>query len=105
MQKKVLMALEDAGIFTSGGLVKDKVQYYLASEVVLKDFDPISFISFIVLQSNSKELICIDLSTKLIGSIDKIGRKMTRDFERSRGSSLLEQSSITKSFSPSLSLS
>lgn len=25
MQKKVLLALEDAGIFTSGGLVKDKV--------------------------------------------------------------------------------
>lgn len=25
VQKKVLLALEDAGIFTSGGLVKDKV--------------------------------------------------------------------------------
>lgn len=25
MQKKVLSALEDAGVFTSGGLVKDKV--------------------------------------------------------------------------------
>lgn len=25
MQKKVLLALEDAGVFTSGGLVKDKV--------------------------------------------------------------------------------
>ena len=25
MQKKVILALEDAGFFTSGGLVKDKV--------------------------------------------------------------------------------
>ena len=25
MQKRVLLALEDAGVFTSGGLVKDKV--------------------------------------------------------------------------------
>lgn len=26
LQKKVLAALEDAGIFTSGGLIKDKVK-------------------------------------------------------------------------------
>jgi hypothetical protein len=26
MQRKVLQALEDAGVFTSGGLVKDKVK-------------------------------------------------------------------------------
>jgi hypothetical protein len=26
LQKKVLQALEDAGVFTSGGLVKDKVK-------------------------------------------------------------------------------
>lgn len=25
LQKRVLLALEDAGVFTSGGLVKDKV--------------------------------------------------------------------------------
>lgn len=29
MQKKALVALEDAGIFTSGGLVKDKVRSVL----------------------------------------------------------------------------
>lgn len=28
VQKKVLLALEDAGIFTSGGLAKDKVRIY-----------------------------------------------------------------------------
>lgn len=29
LQKKVLAALEDAGIFTSGGLIKDKVKVVL----------------------------------------------------------------------------
>lgn len=29
MQKKVLVALEDAGIFTSGGIIKDKVKQVL----------------------------------------------------------------------------
>ena len=28
MQKRVLVALEEAGVFTSGGLVKDKVCEY-----------------------------------------------------------------------------
>lgn len=29
LQKKVLVALEDAGVFTSGGLIKDKVKAVL----------------------------------------------------------------------------
>lgn len=32
LQRKVLLALEDAGIFTSGGLVKDKVYKCVFSE-------------------------------------------------------------------------
>lgn len=34
MQKKVLMALEAAGVFTSGGLVKDKVMAYCVYMII-----------------------------------------------------------------------
>jgi len=37
LQKRVLVALEEAGVFTSGGLVKDKVCHvnYLLASVAL----------------------------------------------------------------------
>lgn len=36
MQRNVLLALEDAGVFTSGGLVKDKVIFVLISGSILE---------------------------------------------------------------------
>ena len=41
MQVKVLQALETAGIFTSGGLVKDKVQISRTLFVLAKSFPAI----------------------------------------------------------------
>lgn len=41
MQKKVLLALEDAGVFTSGGLVKDKVKLKGPDIILLQE--PIQF--------------------------------------------------------------
>lgn len=40
VQKRVLLALEDAGVFTSGGLVKDKVHKFVLVLIfiVLKQF-------------------------------------------------------------------
>lgn len=35
-QKKVLLALEDAGVFTSGGLVKEKVGIWVDSTLIKK---------------------------------------------------------------------
>lgn len=32
LQKRVIVALEDAGVFTSGGLVKDKVCEYAPNQ-------------------------------------------------------------------------
>ena len=41
MQAKVLQALETAGVFTSGGLVKDKVQISRTLFVLAKSFPAI----------------------------------------------------------------
>jgi hypothetical protein len=59
LQKKVLQALEDAGVFTSGGLVKDKVKENVHIEFI--DLESIlNLILMIVDLLDMHRVLCMD---------------------------------------------